>query len=81
MIQRFLSVLTMGLLFTIPAFSQHEADDYWENEFKNEINREPMHATYFAYETKDLALQNEKEQSKYFQSLNGTWKFNWVINP
>jgi beta-galactosidase len=81
MIQRFLSVLAMGLLFTIPAFSQHEADDYWENEFKNEINREPMHATYFAYETKDLALQNEKEQSKYFQSLNGTWKFNWVINP
>lgn len=54
---------------------------FWENELINDYNREPMHATYFAYESKDLALQFEKRQSKYFQSLNGNWKFNWVDKP
>lgn len=40
-----------------------------------------MHATYFAFENKELAVKNNKEQSKYFQSLNGNWKFNWVDKP
>ena len=48
-----------------------EPPSFWEDEFKNEFNREPMHATYFAFENKDLALKNDPVESKYFQSLNG----------
>ncbi|KAA9039609.1 DUF4981 domain-containing protein [Ginsengibacter hankyongi] len=40
-----------------------------------------MHATYFAYENKELAMHNDMQHSKYFQSLNGNWKFNWVDKP
>ncbi len=58
-----------------------EPPSFWEDELKNEFNREPMHATYFAYENKDLALKNDPVESKYFQSLNGEWKFNWVDKP
>ncbi len=58
-----------------------EPPSFWEDELKNEFNREPMHATYFAYENKDLALKNDPVESKYFQSLNGNWKFNWVDKP
>ena len=58
-----------------------EPPPFWEDEFKNEFNREPMHATYFAYENKDLALKNDLVESKYFQSLNGEWKFNWADKP
>src|SRR5674476_112391 len=69
--------LSMGKLFA----QSQEPPAFWEDEFKNEYNREPIHATYFAFENKELALHNNKEQSQYFQSLNGNWKFNWVDKP
>ncbi|MGZ4049916.1 MAG: beta-galactosidase, partial [Bacteroidia bacterium] len=63
------------------AAQSQEPPEFWENEFINEQNREPMHATYFAYENKELALHDDMQQSKYFQSLNGNWKFSWVDKP
>jgi beta-galactosidase len=45
------------------------------------INRMPMRASAYAYENKALAVKRAKENSAYFMSLNGTWKFNWVQNP
>jgi len=46
-----------------------------------EVNRQPMRATSFAFESEDLAKSLKKENSKRFLSLNGNWKFNWVKNP
>ncbi|NSL85401.1 DUF4981 domain-containing protein [Chitinophaga sp. Mgbs1] len=45
------------------------------------VNRMPMRASSFAYESFNLARQGDKTQSGYFISLNGTWKFNWVQDP
>ncbi|RZK56060.1 MAG: glycoside hydrolase family 2, partial [Pedobacter sp.] len=45
------------------------------------VNRMPMRASAFAYESADLATKRNKEKSEYFISLNGTWKFNWVKDP
>ncbi len=45
------------------------------------VNRMPMRAQAFAFETKALAGQREKERSQFFLSLNGAWKFNWVQDP
>ena len=45
------------------------------------VNRIPMKAHAYAYETRALAEKRVKENSKYFLSLNGQWKFNWVKNP
>jgi beta-galactosidase len=45
------------------------------------VNRMPMRATAFAFENSELARQRNKEQSNYFLSLNGNWKFNWVQDP
>ena len=46
----------------------------------NEINRLPLHSTFFAYENEELALKGDRTKSKNFLSLHGTWKFNWVEN-
>jgi beta-galactosidase len=70
-------ILSIGKLMG----QSQEPPAFWENEFINEYNREPMHATYFAYETKELALHDDMQPSKYFQSLDGNWKFNWVDKP
>ncbi|MEP7230510.1 MAG: glycoside hydrolase family 2 TIM barrel-domain containing protein [Ginsengibacter sp.] len=75
-----IAILLLLNISKLSAQSQ-EPPAFWEDEFKNEINREPMHATYFAYENNQLALQNDPGRSKYFQSLNGNWKFKWVDKP
>jgi beta-galactosidase len=43
-----------------------EAPEFWENEKLNEYNRQSMHATYFAFENKNLTLKDDMQQSKYF---------------
>lgn len=45
------------------------------------VNRMPMRATAFAFESKQLAQQRDKRNSSFFLSLNGQWKFNWVQDP
>ncbi|QKJ31075.1 DUF4981 domain-containing protein [Mucilaginibacter mali] len=46
-----------------------------------EVNRLPMRASAYAFENRALAEKRAKENSAYFISLNGQWKFNWVKDP
>ncbi|MFA5816139.1 MAG: glycoside hydrolase family 2 TIM barrel-domain containing protein [Bacteroidales bacterium] len=71
-------------LFALLAANGIQAQDLetlWQDEKINSINREPMHATYFAFENRDLAAMGIKEHSNSFLSLNGIWKFKWVEKP
>lgn len=52
-----------------------------ENPSVVEINKLPARATFFAYESLDLAKANVEEKSGNYQSLNGLWKFKWNKNP
>lgn len=52
----------------------------WQNPEVNEVNRAPMHASFFAYENLEMADMALKEKSENFMTLNGTWKFFWVEN-
>lgn len=47
----------------------------WQNPEISAVNRAPMHAAYFAFETEEAAIKAEKEQSANYMTLNGTWKF------
>ena len=53
----------------------------WENPEVFERNKLPARASFFAYESAQLAFDNQVEKSSRFLSLNGTWKFNWVDKP
>lgn len=75
-----LLALQLCLLSALFARGQEPAA-YWENEFINEVNREPMHASYFAYPGRAAALRDEPAASPWYQSLDGTWKFKWVPKP
>ena len=57
------------------AFSQNNE---WLNPKVNEVNRMPMHAHFFAYETESAAFIGQPENSQNYLSINGIWKFNWV---
>ncbi|TDD94287.1 sugar-binding domain-containing protein [Flavobacterium cellulosilyticum] len=56
-------------------------NNIWEDPAINQINRLPSKATFYSYENLDLAIANQREKSKFFKSLNGDWKFNWVATP
>ena len=77
-----LFILIFFVLYIGTTFAQsQEPPEFWENEKLNEYNRQPMHSAFFAYEDKNLALEDSMEASKNFQSLDGLWKFKWVDKP
>jgi beta-galactosidase len=45
------------------------------------INKEPYHATLMPYATLQEALVAKRHASSLCQTLNGSWKFNWVPTP
>lgn len=46
-----------------------------------EVNREPMHAHFFPFESRELATQFDKSKSARYQLLSGDWDFKWVQSP
>ena len=68
-----------GLLAAVSLTAAAQSNE-WINSEINAVNRAPMHANYFAYESKEAALKANKEQSTNYMTLNGIWKFFWVKN-
>ena len=64
----------------------------WHDLQVNAINRFPLHTNFFTYPADDWVSEKDgkivskdilhmnKTESKYFLSLDGTWKFYWVAN-
>jgi beta-galactosidase len=46
-----------------------------------QLNRMPAHATLMPYETVEEAIRGKRDQSTYYLSLNGSWKFGFAENP
>lgn len=72
-------VITAALLLAavvMPGFAQEKGE--WQDPGRNEVNRLPMHADFFAYESEAQAQRGEREQSANYMTLNGMWRFNWV---
>ncbi len=53
----------------------------WENPLVFQINREAHRATFLPYAEEKSAVANSYQESPYYLTLNGNWKFNWVAKP
>lgn len=53
----------------------------WESPEDLSLNKELPHAYFFNYKSVDQARKVLPENSSYWKSLDGTWKFNWVKHP
>jgi len=71
--------LALACLWTAIASAQGVSDE-WHNLQVNEVNRLPMHTSFFAYDTPSAALQGDMKQSGRYLSMNGTWRFHWVAD-
>lgn len=53
----------------------------WENPKMLGRNKEPAHNTLVVYPDQQSALENDREDSPFYRSLNGDWHFFWVKKP
>lgn len=61
-----------------------ERSNIWndlENPKMFDQNKEAAHASFMPFKSVTAALTKKKQQSVYYKSLSGTWKFNWVRKP
>ncbi len=59
---------------TVPTWTE------WTDLQVNEVNRFPVHANFFPFESEELALAGDMRQSSRYLSLEGDWRFKWVAN-
>jgi len=69
------------LLALCSQFAHGAAPAEWEQPQVVQRNREPMKTTFINYESRELALAGKPAASRYYQSLDGTWKFAYSKNP
>jgi beta-galactosidase len=74
-----LIILLLGILsITVLKAQDRLPHPELENPAIQGINKEPPHATFISFDTRENALINDKSKSEYLISLNGTWKFKFV---
>lgn len=77
MIKNLLLSLIAMCSFPVAIMAQPE----WQSQYAIGKNKLEPHAYVWPYETPDAVRSGNYEQSPYYMSLNGRWKFHWVKNP
>ncbi|MGC4102603.1 beta-galactosidase, LacZ type [Ferruginibacter sp.] len=67
----------VSLFFSITAIAQSSNND-WENPELFEWNKEAPHADMMLFANKQDVVTDEYNNSPYYKSLNGNWKFTYV---
>ena len=76
----FAVVLTAMLSVVALASAKDNSKEPWMDPAVTRVNALPPHASFFAFESEDLAAKGEKSLSGRYMSLEGMWKFNFVKN-
>ena len=53
----------------------------WDDPQNYALNKEQPRANFFSFQSVEAARKVLPENSSYWQSLNGQWKFSWVKTP
>lgn len=53
----------------------------WQSQYAIGLNKIKPHAYVWPYASVENIANRNHQDSPYYQSLNGKWKFNWVKNP
>ena len=72
-----LMILAMPVIIPVTAQQQPE----WQSQYAVGLNKLAPHTYVWPYGSASEVQKGAYEQSPYYMSLNGKWKFNWVKNP
>lgn len=53
----------------------------WSNQFVSGVNKEEACQIKIPFTNVEKAISDMTEDSEFYQTLNGTWKFHWVADP
>eukprot|EP01034_Spumella_vulgaris_P039779 gene39779-49159_t len=83
-----LSPIALAVLMLCSTLAPHAAAQQppqplaeWEQPEVFAVNREPMKATFFNFETREQAIRGDMAASKYYRSLDGAWSFAYSPTP
>ena len=71
--------MILAVLVIIPAAAQQRPE--WQSQYAVGLNKLNPHAYVWPYATAADVQKGAYEESPYYMSLNGKWKFHWVKNP
>jgi beta-galactosidase len=80
MLKRRILAATLALL-PLAAIAQTGQRAEWEQPEVVAVNRQPMKASFFNFESRDKAIAGDLAASRYYRSLDGTWSFAYSPNP
>ncbi|MFA6864070.1 MAG: hypothetical protein WCS11_09335, partial [Dysgonamonadaceae bacterium] len=73
-----LLLCALTYIVTLGAYAQEQKKPYWQVIEVVKINKESPRTLFMAFDSRSDALSKKFEESKFYQSLNGTWKFYFV---
>lgn len=74
---RYYLYLIFFLFFLSEAAIAQMMPNDWENPLVTSRNKMKAHATSYSFPTESLAKNNNREESPWWRSLDGQWKFRW----
>jgi beta-galactosidase len=72
-----ISFFFLGFLLSGFIFAQTKNND-WENPALVDQNKEKPHASFMLFDKKEDVAKDDYSRSRFYRSLNGTWKFMYV---
>ena len=77
----FLTAIPAFLLVPALSLAQTAEQPEWNNEQVSGVNKETAYQIAIPAANEQQAMRGSLEDSPYYQTLNGTWKFHWVADP
>jgi len=72
-------ILTIAFLNILMLFSTAQSEPaYWRDIQSFSINKEYPRTAFMTYDDRETAIQSKFENSRFYQSLNGIWKFRYT---
>jgi len=73
--------IIVSLLFAMQLINAQQQKKEWESPEVVERNKEAGRTSFVLFQNETAAATNQAEQSSYYKSLDGEWKFNIVKKP
>ena len=80
MLKKIYFAAAVCLALTTATAQKKQVKEYWLDPSVNRVNTEAPRASFFAYESENLAQAGDKAKSKRYLNLDGQWKFLFVKN-
>jgi len=91
--QRLFAFIVLSLTITVfPGWAQEEGDwqakrvqryamekPEWQDQDAVSLNQVNPHVSVIAFSDKQAAIHKNEHKSPYYKSLNGMWKFQWIL--